>query len=390
MKPELTAQGVSVRTFDEVFTEISDSYKAIYGSDIDINQNTPDGQKIGILAKLVIDMESYGLALYSQFDPDFASGEVLNKIIKLAGITRSPATRSQSDVTLVTDRSLTLEAGFTVEDDNGLLWITDDLQSLVLGSNTVTLFSEDYGSIDAPAGTIISPATIVLGVVSVTNALPAIPGFDEETDEGLRARRNLSLENAAYSTVGSLYTKLSSVEGATDAVVYVNETDTYDATLDLNAHSIWAIVEGGSVADIIEVIAKNKTAGTGLKGLESGQYLEELVRPDGSAFNIIHEMIFDRPTTVPLFMTLTVTKKTATSVIDTALIKQKLSAVDFHINDNATVTELYFNVYSAGSNFVATDLQISIDDITYVGTKIDSGFDEIFSIDIANITIVEV
>jgi uncharacterized phage protein gp47/JayE len=313
MKPELTAQGVSVRTFDEVFTEISDSYKAIYGSDIDINQNTPDGQKLGILAKLVIDMESYGLALYSQFDPDFASGEVLNKIIKLAGITRSPATRSQSDVTLVTDRSLTLEAGFTVEDDNGLLWITDDLQSLVLGSNTVTLFSEDYGSIDAPAGTIISPATIVLGVVSVTNALPAIPGFDEETDEGLRARRNLSLENAAYSTVGSLYTKLSSVEGATDAVVYVNETDTYDATLDLNAHSIWAIVEGGSVADIIEVIAKNKTAGTGLKGLESGQYLEELVRLDGSAFNIIHEMIFDRPTTVPLFMTLTVTKKTATS-----------------------------------------------------------------------------
>jgi len=390
MTPELTVNGVTVRTFDEVYADLESQYKAIYGSDIDLSQNTPDGQKIGIIAKLMIDMESFGLNLYSQFDPDFSQGEVLNKIVKLAGISRSPATKSQVDVTITTDRNLTLTAGFTVEDENGNLWITSVDRSLLLGDNAVSLLAENSGAISASAGTITTPVTIVLGVQSVANPAGAVQGLNEETDELLRIRRNRSLQRPAYSTVGSLFSKLVNISGVNDISIYENATSTHDDTFDLAPHSIWAVVEGGAISDIIETIAKEKTAGTGLKGSTLGTYNETLLRSDGSSFTIPHDMKFDRPAYTAMYINLTVTRKDSAVPVDTDLIKEKLTEVNFKINQSAVVTELYGAIYSAGNSFIATVLEISDDGIAYVNSSLDNGLKDIFTVDATNIDITEI
>jgi hypothetical protein len=101
-------------------------------------------------------------------------------------------------------------------------------------------------------------------------------------------------------------------------------------------------------------------------------------------------MLFDRPTYVPVYMTLSVTRKSATVRVDIALIKEALSLVPFKINQSALVTELYGTIYSAGSTFFATDLLISNDNITFVASKLDNGFKDIFTVDIANITVTEI
>jgi len=205
MKPNFTSDGVTAQTFSEIFDNLVAAYKSIYGADIDLAQNTPDGQKVGIEADLDFDLQSFGVALYNSFDPDFAQGEMLKKIIKLCGITLNPATRSVVELTITSDRAQTLSAGFIAGDATDQEWTTVSDNVLVIGANAVTAYAVEWGKIEAPAGTITKQVTIVRGITGVTNALAAVPGVNEETDAELRIRRNKSLENASYSTIGGLY-----------------------------------------------------------------------------------------------------------------------------------------------------------------------------------------
>lgn len=390
MKPEFTPDGIQVQTFQEIYDELAAGYREIYGDDINLDPDSPDGQRVGIEAQARLDLQTYGLTLYQQLDPDFALGQSLNRIIKLAGITRRPANRSQVDVTVTTDRPLTLPEDYQVEDDLGQTWVTLSERTLVSGANTVTLFAQNFGAVEADANTIDTPVTVVIGVLSVDNPAAATVGRDEETDEELRIRRNRSLSLPATSTVGGLFTALGNLVGVTDLVVYENDQDTTDTERDMPPHSIWPVVEGGAVADIVEAIAKNKTGGTVLKGTVEGTYTETLQKPNGDEYVILHEMSFDRPVEVRLYVRLTATRKEASDPVDVAQIQQEVAARTFTINENVLASDLYRNVYQAGENFIATDLEVSTDDVAYTDARLETDFDEKFTIDSADVAVTEV
>lgn len=390
MTIKFTADGMTISTLTELTDQLSSDYRAIYGNDINLNPNTPDGQRVGIEAKLVADTEESILNLYNQMDVDLAIGEWLNKLIKLAGISRKPATRSTVDITVTTDRPLTLPINYTIQDQLNQLWIVTTAVSLISGVNTVTFVAKDFGSISADANTIDQQSDIVLGVVSVTNPQPAVAGLNEETDSELRIRRAQSVEKPAFSTVGGLFARLADLEGVVDVAILENDTAIYDSTRDILANTIWCVIEGGESAKIIETIAKNRTAGVNTKGSESGVFIEELIRPDGSIFEIQHEMNFDRPTIVDVFVTLTATRTNSTSPIDIALIKQKIAGQVLRIQDNIRASQLYGIAYQAGSNFVLSDMLISDDNITFTDERLVSGFGAKYRILESNITVNEV
>ena len=390
MKPEFTIDGLSIQTFEEVFEALVAKYKEVYGSDIDLSQNTPDGQKVGIEAEALYDLQEFAAKLYNYFDPDFSDGLMLDKIAKLCGVTRRPATRSSVTTTIVTDRNVTLPVGYTVADSNGQNWLTTSEYSLTTGSNTVTMYAELWGKIEALADTIISPVSVILGVTSITNPAAAIAGVDGETIPEFRIRRNKSLENASYSTIGGLYAKLAALSGVTKLRVYENPEDVYDAALDLDPHTIWCVLEGGDNATIAETIAKNRSGGVDTKGSVTATWVEELTKPNGDAFNFSHIMNFDRPTEVPLYVALTVTRKDPAQPVDLDLIKEKLAEKEYDLNTSAQANELYAYVYQAGTNFIATSLEISDDDITYTAGQLTNGYDELFTISAVNIDITEV
>jgi len=150
----LTPNGLTIQTYQEIYDELVAGYRSAYGSDINTAPDSPDGQRIGIEAKARLDVQTYALNLYNQLDPDFSTGEGLNKIIKLAGISR---------------------VGYTV-------WVTDSVSTLLAGTTSITLFAQNFGNVS----TVTIQDTIIIGVVSVTNPLAAIAGKDEETDEALR------------------------------------------------------------------------------------------------------------------------------------------------------------------------------------------------------------
>jgi hypothetical protein len=127
-----------------------------------------------------------------------------------------------------------------------------------------------------------------------------------------------------------------------------------------------------------------------MKGSEASTYSEALLRSDGTTFYYEHEIDFDRPTPIDLYIALTVTRKDPLVAVDVALIKEKLEAVLFRIYEPAQSNAFYGPVYQAGSNFIATALEISLDDITYTDGELSPGYDEYFVISAANITITEI
>jgi uncharacterized phage protein gp47/JayE len=387
---EINQNGFKADSFIEILTRLSTQLKDIYGQDINLDQDTQDGQLLGINTTIISDLQDLALYIYNSMDTDFAEGVNLDKLLKLLARTRLPATKSTVDINLTVNRDVVIPTTYTVSDANGQNWQIASEQTLSTGTHLVTFESVDFGAITAEANTITQQVTIIPEIDSLTNPSSAISGRDEESDQQLRERRNKILEVNSFSTVGSILGKILTLDNVADCVIYENDTNIYDAEKDLNSHSLWIIAKGGEVEQITETIIKDKTAGTGLKGNVEATYTENFIRKNGTTREIHHTAKFDRPTEKEIYLKFNVKRRVATQSIDIDNIKNTLADKVFNIAENVTVTELYGTIYSASTNFIATDLQVSRDNITFVDNLLIAGYDEEFKIVQSNIQITEV
>lgn len=385
----INENGLLIDEFSTIYNRLADKFKLIYGQDINLEQNSPDGQLLGIITNEIYDLQTLILHIYNSFDPDLAQGVEINKLMKLIAQTRRASTKSIVDITIVANDNVTLPSDYTIIDENKNEWTINAETFLTAGTHIVSFNAVNFGAIEASKNTINDVVTVFPEITSVNNALPAIVGKDEESDVLLRKRRNNLLAINSISTVAGLSSKLSSLDTVLDVVIYENFTDFYDVEKNLDAHSLWVIVDGGAVDEISRIIALDKTIGTGLKGAIKTTHVETFTRSDGKTRYISHIVKFDRPTKIPLTIRLNVTKRLPTSIINIDAIKNKLIEKLYAINEKATATELYSFVYSAGSTFIASDLKISKDGIIFDNTATNY-FNEMFVISKANILITEV
>lgn len=388
--PTIDASGITIQSFEEIFAELVAGYQAIYGVDINLDQESPDGQRVAIEAKSRADMQAFGLWIANNFDPDFARGLFQAKIAKLSGIFPRPATRSFWDLSVVTTRVVTLPIGYQISDDLGQLWELPAAVNLPIGTAGITFQATDLGTVTGLAGAVFTPVTVILGVTGFSAAVDAEPGKEEETDEEFVQKRNLSLENPAFSTTNSLAARLLNIADVTDARVYDNDSDVYDPINDLDAHSIWAVVEGGTIDAIMQALLFQKTGGTGIKGSIEAMIPETLTRPDGSTFLVFQIRRFDRPVMVPIYVNVTATRKNPLVPIDQALLKQKIAEYKFYIGTSLEASALYCPAYTAGDDFILTLMEVSDDNITFTDGSLTPDPGAKFEIDVANITITEV
>ncbi|WP_373073885.1 baseplate J/gp47 family protein [Sulfurimonas sp.] len=382
--------GIQLDSFADIFDTLSQGFKDIYGDDINIDQDTPDGQQIAIYANTVYDLQSLLAKIYNGFDPDQAEGRELDKILKLIATSRLAATKSTVDINITVSSNVILPSDYTVKDTSGQEWVVNQEETLTTGVNLISFKAVDWGAVEASADTITKPVTILTQVTSLTNPAAAIAGRNEETDIELRKRRNKLIGYNSVSTVGGVLGKLLKLDDVADAVIYENQTDVYDTTRDIDAHTMWIICEGGDINSIAEIIAKDKTIGCGLKGNIEETYVENFERSNGTFRVHYHDVKFDRPVEADVYMRMNVTKRLPTDIIDTDAIKAALAALEFNINQTITATELYATIYSAGTTFIASDLELSWDEITWVDDILTSDYDERPIIDVDNITITEV
>lgn len=383
--------GLQVDTFRDIFQSLSDAYKGIYGQDIDLDQESPDGQRVAIEAQARTDIEAALQWLYSQMDPDFNTGDMQQIIAKLHGLYLRPGSRSQRDLKVTTDRPVLLYSGYKIRDQANQVWFVRQDITVPAGTTTVTFFAQNFGKVTGLISDTFTQITPELGILSIISDTAVVVGRDEETPEQFRQRRNRSLENPATGSTGAIFAKVAQLAGVTDLNIDENDTKFDDPDTGIPANSIWLVVEGGAVSEIVEVMVKQKGGGTGTKGSITGRYVESLVRPDGSILQIAHDLQFDRPVYKPLHIRLTARRKVTNDPVDQDSLKEALTSRELHIGESIDANEFYADGYSTSRvNYVLTDLMISADGSTYTDAELSPGFQGKFTLSTSDIDITEV
>lgn len=244
--------GLTIATDAELVAAFTAAMQLIYGSDINLASDTPDGQMMNIFIQAVLDVEDLLLQINNMFDPDNAIGVILDQRVAINGIQRQAGTFTVTNVTLVTSQSVNLygldqsaQPVYTVADNAGHQWQLQSTQLGLSAGTTVLAFqaSTPGANLTVP-NTITVPVTIVLGVTSINNPTTYTSlGIDEESDAVLKVRRSKSVSLSSQGYLAGLLAALENIPGITSAFVYENVTGTTNVD-GVPGHSIWVIVAG--------------------------------------------------------------------------------------------------------------------------------------------------
>lgn len=364
MSDTLDDTGLTLQTLTDIVDDLTAKMQAIYGSDINVDPDSPDGQMINIFAQAAIDLREVLQAIYSGFDPDQASGVILDQRVVMNGISRKEGTYTKTPVDITVDRAVSLvglddetllEADFptgvyTIKDDAGTQWVLLASVDLTAGLTSLSFRAVNIGAVLATVNTITTPVTVIAGVTAINNSSGVeVQGVDEETDTALRIRRKKSLSNSASSYLDAIEGNLLAVEGVTSATVYENTTGATDAD-GIPEHSIWAIVEGGSDADIAAMLFAKKSAGAGFYGATS----VVITRSNGQLYTVL----FDRPEDASLWVEFSLALPGG--VIDTDAIKESIvQNVSWGLGQDALADVITSYVKSLNSNYRVTNMLLA-------------------------------
>ena len=391
MTSQVDSTGLTIDALTDLVAALTAKLQAVYGSDINVDPSSPDGQMINIFAQGTRDLLEALSQVYASFDLSQAFGASLDRLVALNGITRRGATFTFTNVTITTDRALTLAGldsaindpngtGFTVSDDAGNQFILAATAVIAApGANVLSFRAKNAGAVQTVPNTITNQVTITLGVTVVNNPSSATSvGVDEESDLALRVRHAQSFKLASTGPADAIQAAINQCAGVTDCFVYDNDTSGTVSTVP--ARSIWAIVENGAVADIAQAIYMKKGPGCGMKG----SVTQVIVRPNGDTFTAA----FDRPVSENLYIKFGLLQRYSGALFDNTLIKTDLAAaLSYKLNQQATIGEVYSALATIAPQGIPTTVQVSKDGTNWFDNVSPSSLQNKFAVDVSRITI---
>jgi len=271
----IDANGLQTATRDELVAYFTTKYQEIYGADINLSSDSPDGQMRNIFIQSILDLEDLLVQIYNMFDPDNAVGVILDQRVAINGIQRQAGTFTVTAITLVNTQSVNLygkdqteQPVYTISDNAGNLWELQETElGLAAGTHVLNFQAAVPGAQLTVPNTINVQVTIVLGVASVNNPTTYTTlGVNEESDAVLKVRRQKSVSLSSQGYLAGLLAELENIEGVSSAYVYENTTSIIDGD-GVPGHTIWVIVAGsGAAADIAQAIYSKRNAGCGMFG----------------------------------------------------------------------------------------------------------------------------
>ncbi len=374
MTNSLTSTGLTINTLAEEVTELNTGLQSIYGMDINLDSNSPDGQLVNIFAQAIIDQLELLEQIYNSFDPDQAVGRSLDERCAINNIARAGGTFTIVQIVIITDRTVTLQGldanfndingtGFTIQNAAGTQFILVDTETFTAGTYARNFRAQQIGQVEVTVDTLTIPVTIVLGVVSVNNpSSPLQIGQNQETDAQLRVRRQRSVSINSAGYLNGLIGACLALEGVTEVRAYENVTSSTDSD-GIPAHSIWLIVEGGANTDIANVLYNKKSMGCGMRGDV------EVTIETVNGGNFIAK--FDRPIAVDLYIRFDIQPTSGVVAFDEAGIKQYIvDNLIYGIGQYASSSEItaiaQIAITETGGVGVAVNVEVSDDGISYV------------------------
>lgn len=365
--------GLQTATAPELLQDLETAFRAIYGEDVLLDSSTPDGQWLNILVQKGVDVRGLLMQLYNSFNPDNTQGAVLDQRCALNNVFRKAGTFTTVDVTIVTDRELTLQGlddqynnpeatGFTIQDNEGNRFILVNTTELSVGSNECRFRSEQLGQVIVAPHTLTVPVTIVLGVISVDNDTSGSLGEDEESDANLKIRRRQSVSIGSFGYLNGLQGALLQLDGVNDAKVYENYTSSTDEN-ETPGHCIWVVMDGGATDEIAQTIYSKKCPGTNMRG----NITYDITTPAQTTFTAKWDNVTDEDFYIKFNI-----KPIATGIsfnLDAikAYIQNNIDLKIGEFAETASITEIAQQaIESVGGQGYAVNVQVSTDETTWV------------------------
>lgn len=360
MPTELSPTGLTIASVQDIVDGIVTDLQSIYGADINVDSNSPDGQLINIFAQAAGDILEVLLDVYNSFSPDSAYGQVLDQRVAINGIARRQGTYTTTPVTITVNQAITLPGldqttvtPFTIADNAGNQFqlVTSHVFS-ASGSASLTFQAFAIGPTEVTANTITNAVTTILGVTAINNptTVGTSVGIAEETDAQLRVRRIQSFALASTGPADAVSAALLAIPDVTDAFVVENATSSEVAGTPAN--SIWCIVTGGTDAEIAQAIYAKKGLGCGQRGGNS--FI--VARPNGTSFTAL----WDTSISQPLYVKCTINPRTAGQAFDTALLETELATMLLYkLGDAPTVGDVVNAMLTLAPTGYLTDIGVS-------------------------------
>lgn len=298
----IDSTGLIVPDTSDILATVQDEYKAVFGSDLIVTPDTPQGALITAETFSRTGVVKNNAALANQINPNISAGIFLDAILAFTGMQRTPATKTIVSAVLLSGVAGTIiPAGTQVKTTGGDVFATQSGVTIG-GGGTVTadFASVEYGPIPAAIGTLTMIVTGVLGLETVTNPTAGVLGSTTQSDVGARALRSNTLGFQGVALPVAITSALYNVNGVQSLWFQENVTN---GTLTINgismtSHSIYVCVNGGSDLDVASALLENKSSGASWIG---GTTVTIVEPASGQPYDVK----FDRPDEIGILIKVT-------------------------------------------------------------------------------------
>lgn len=386
----LDSTGFRRKRYIDVFTTMQANAQGIFGANVNTSENSPLGMFMKVIAFAIGTLWQVAEDVYFSAYKDTATGIQLDRVCQYIGITRKPADRSTGSVIFTGTAGTVIPANTIVKADEILFWTLTAVTVGVDGTVSANIMALEAGTIgNVQAGTINALFKTVSGVSAVINTLATSGGDEAESDDELRTRFDQSISAGGSSTTSSIEAHIYAVQDVIDVDVTENETMT---TVDsVPPKAISCFVYGGIDADIAQAIFETKAAGIQAYG--------STVVTVTDTKGIGHQIGFSRPTVIPIYVNVTLTKDVAifplngATTIETAIIKYvgglAADSVEYNglgVGDDVIYTKIIGLCHSV-SGVTDVDVAISTDNVTFITDNIAIASKQVALTDVAKVVI---
>jgi uncharacterized phage protein gp47/JayE len=298
--PVVNSSGLSIPKYNDILSYYIQSAQTIYGTNIYLANDSADYQLLSTIALSAFDAMNSAQLAYNSFSATTAIGAAQDSLYRINGLDRKIPSYSTCEVYLTGNASLTITNGKMIDINNNVWDLPITVVLDVTGHATVTATCETVGAITALPSNINKIYTPTRGWTSATNLVAAITGQPVETHAQFRARQTISTQLPSQSMLSGTIGGIATISGVTRYSVLENPTGSpaTDPNGDnLPAHSITAIVEGGTDTNVATVIYNNKSIGCYTNGTTT-------INVPDPIYGFVTPINFYRPTYVPIYATI--------------------------------------------------------------------------------------
>lgn len=297
----LDSTGFKRMRFDDLLAEMQDKAKEAFGDAVNTSARSPLGIILRIYAWFLSSLWSTAEDIYNSGYIGTATGNNLDRLGPQVGISRTLAQWATGEVTLTGTAGYTVEAGFRVATESGLIYQTmADVTLSEGGMGTVAIEAIESGTAsNVAAGTvkvIVNPNPDVLTVI---NDDPVTGGREKETDAEFRSRFEQSTAGGGAASVDALRSALLRLDNVRSAAIIEN-TGMVEDSAGRPPKSFQAYVLGGDDQTIADTIFATKSG-----GIESHGDIVMAVKDLGGES---HTVKFSRASEVRIIINVDITK----------------------------------------------------------------------------------